>query len=469
MSDFENVGGSFRDPSGFTFVRDGAVYRQVNDVYREHYDHLMQSGLYAELTERRLLVPHSEVDASSHRIPGAYKVLLPRQAPFISYPYEWCFSQIKDAALATLEILKRALKYGMILKDASAYNIQFLAGKPTLIDTLSFEIYKEGAAWVAYNQFCQHFLAPLALMSHKDVRLGQLLRVHLDGIPLDLAASLLPKHTYRKLGITMHLHLHARARSRYAGQPVAKDGKSGKRLGKKAIIDIADSLRATVQGLRWDHRRSSWAGYYAGDSYQDAGFDDKRKLVSEYLDVATPKRVWDLGANTGVFSRIASERGAYTVSMDNDPGVVEENYLKMKERKEQDLLPLLIDLSNPSAAAGWANEERDSLGERRNADCILALALIHHIAIANNVPLRRIAHFFAQLAPWLIIEFVPKHDKKVRALLIARQDIFEEYSQETFERIFGETYEVAKREKLRDSDRLLYLMRRRLISKGGNT
>ena len=213
---------SFRDPSGFLFTRDGVLYRQVNQVYAEDYRKLMDSGLYAKLVKAGLLIPHTEVDIEPANKKLAFKVLCPEYVPFISYPYEWSFGQLKDAALATLSIQKRALKAGMVLKDASAYNIQFQRGKPTLIDTLSFEIYQEGEPWVAYRQFCQHFLAPLALMAYQDVRLSQLLRVYIDGIPLDLASELLPARTRWNLGLATHIHLHARAQKRYAEVAVSE-------------------------------------------------------------------------------------------------------------------------------------------------------------------------------------------------------------------------------------------------------
>ena len=171
--------GSFRDSNGFVFWQDGALYRQVNTSYKDNYEHLMESGLYEVLVSGGLLLPHEEVNIQSSQPDLAYKVIRPELIPFISYPYEWCFSQLKDAALTTLEIQKTCLDFGMSLKDCSAYNIQFRKGKPVLIDTLSFEKYREGQPWVAYRQFCQHFLAPLALMSHKDIRLNQLLRVYI--------------------------------------------------------------------------------------------------------------------------------------------------------------------------------------------------------------------------------------------------------------------------------------------------
>ena len=191
----EKIAGSFRDPSGFLFHLNGLIYRQINIEYKKNYIHLMKSGLYEALMDTKLLIPHEEVNIGSLASDNAYKIIKPEQVLFISYPYEWCFSQLKDAALTTLKIQKKSLNFGMSLKDCSAYNIQFRKGKPILIDTLSFEEYREGKPWIAYRQFCQHFLAPLALMSYKDIRLNQLLRIYIDGIPLDLAIHLLPFRT----------------------------------------------------------------------------------------------------------------------------------------------------------------------------------------------------------------------------------------------------------------------------------
>lgn len=459
MKQIKRIGGSFRDPSGFVYVEDGIVYRQVAQRYRASYDALIMGGLYEDLVERRLLIPHSESEHPAAQQSDAYKTLCPRQIPMISYPYEWCFSQLKDAALATLAIQKRALLYDMILKDASAYNIQFLDGAPTLIDTLSFERYQDGESWIAYKQFCQHFLAPLALMSYKDVRLSQSLRAHMDGFPLDLAASLLPRRSYLNLGIVMHILLHSWAQRRHSGD---RSGPSGrKKLAKQALLNIVDNLSSTIRGFRWDHGETAWASYYAGDSYRDTGFDSKHRAVSEFIEMVNPKCVWDLGANTGHFSRIASRRGIDTVSIDSDPGVVEANYRQAKREADRKLHPLLIDLTNPSPSIGWANHERDSLSARANADCALALALIHHLAISNNVPLREVAAYFAGLAEWLIIEFVPKTDNKVQGLLSTREDIFEDYNLPEFVRVFSERFVFIQEEKLCNSERTLYLLKRR--------
>ena len=213
---------SFRDPDGFLFAAGNILYRQVNLAYRNHYDRLMGSGLFQELGKKDLLISHTETDMARKFSHDAYKIIRPEVVPFISYPYEWCFDQLKDAALATLQIQKCALDFGMTLKDASAYNIQFFHGKPKLIDTLSFEIYKEGSPWIAYRQFCQHFLAPLALMSYRDVRLSQLMRIYIDGIPLDLASSLLPFRAFLRPSLWAHIRLHAGMQRRFAGKRLPK-------------------------------------------------------------------------------------------------------------------------------------------------------------------------------------------------------------------------------------------------------
>lgn len=461
MSDARQVEGSFRDPSGFVFVEDGVTYRQVNLSYRQQYDRLQSSGFFDKLIGGNCLVSHEEVDHPPLLKCDAYKILRPEPIPFIAYPYEWSFSQLKDAALLTLKVLKHALSQAFILKDASAYNIQFLAGKPVLIDTLSFELYQEGQPWQGYRQFCQHFLAPLALMSYRDIRLSRLLRDYVDGIPLDLAASLLPRRSFLNTGLVMHLHLHARAQRRYAGKPAPAISGGNSRLGKRSLMNIADNLRTTIERLSWDHGKTSWADYYAGDSYRETGFDSKVKTVDSMIRMASPGQVWDLGANTGVFSRVASQRGSFVVSIDSDPGAVEANYLFSRRQGEENVHPLLVDLTNPSAASGWANTERESLAQRSRADCVLALALIHHLAIANNIPLGKIASFFASLAEWAIVEFVPKGDEKVQQLLIARDDIFADYRRAGFEREFGRFYEVVDSKPIQDSQRLIYLLRRR--------
>jgi hypothetical protein len=449
---------SFRDPSGFVFWQDRTPYRQVNDTYADNYDCLTKSGLYENLTDSGLLIRHEEVEILPPNPKKAFKVIRPDLVPFVSYPYEWCFSQLKDAALALLKIQQIALDFGMSLKDCSSYNMQFVSGKPVLIDTLSFEKYREGYPWIAYRQFCQHFLAPLALMSYKDIRLNQILKIYIDGVPLDLASSLLPLRTQFKISLLSHIHLHAKSQKHYAGRTEETRSYKMGRLGFRGIIE---NLEAATKHLDWHPRGTEWADYYDDNNYSSEAFAQKKEIVARFLDRIKPGSVWDLGANNGAFSRIAGDKGIQTVSIDFDPAAVEKNYIGWVRGRDGNILPLLIDLTNPSPGIGWENRERMSLAERGPADAVMALALLHHLAISSNLPLSRIASFFSRICKWLIIEFVPKSDSQVRRLLATREDIFSEYTQPAFEKEFGKYFALEGSVSMNGSERTLYLMEKR--------
>ena len=457
MKNNESIPSSFRDPSGFLFYQNGLICRQINIVYKENYEHLIESGLYKSLVDAELLISHEEIDIEYANSEDVYKIIKPEPISFISYPYEWCFSQLKDAALITLKIQTKALEFGMSLKDCSAYNIQFRKGNPIFIDTLSFEKYREDEAWVAYRQFCQHFLAPLVLMSYKDVRLNQLLRVYIDGIPLDLASSLLPFRTRFKFSLLSHIHLHAKSQKYFADKII---NTSNRKMSRLSLSGLIDSLETLVNKLNWQPQATEWANYYEDTNYSEVAFQHKKQLIAEFLEKINPKTVWDIGANVGVFSRIASTQGIQTISFDIDPIAVEKNYLKCVENRELNILPLLLDLTNPSPGIGWENQERMSILERGSADTVFALALIHHLSISNNLPLYKIANFFSKICNSLIIEFVPKSDSQVQRLLTTRKDIFPNYTQKTFESEFGKYFTIQNSMKVKDSERILYLMRK---------
>ncbi len=451
------VSGSFRDPDGFVFVRDGTLYRQVNRTYELNYHKLIGSGLYEELTRRQLLIPHTEAATDPAEPVTAFKVLKPEPVSFVSYPYEWSFAQLKDAALLTLRIQAIALNYGMSLKDSSAYNIQFYQGRPILIDSLSFETREEGEPWVAYRQFCQHFLAPLALAALTGVHLSRLLQTCLDGIPLDHASRLLPFRSRFRLSLLTHIHLHARTQKHFEGKTVS----TRRRVSQRGLVGIIDHLRSAVRSLEWRPGKTVWSSYYQETNYSQQALEHKEKIVAGFLDRASPSGVWDLGANTGLFSRIASKKGIPTVAFDSDPVAVQANYLNCRKEGERNLLPLLMDLTNPSPSVGWLHQERLSFLQRGPIDTALALALVHHLAITNNVPVAGIAHFFSLFCNCLIIEFVPKHDSQVQRMLAMRKDVFEDYSQKTFEEEFERQFSILEAVPVRDSQRTLYFMRKK--------
>lgn len=453
------VAGSFRDPSGFVFRHNGEFYRQVNLSFQEDWDLVSQSGFFEDQISAGRLIPHTEVDRSLAPEPElAYKVIRPEQIPFISYPYCWSFGMLKDAALLTLDLAEAALEANLQLKDASAYNVQFIDGKPIFIDTLSFERYAEGEPWIGYGQFCRHFLAPLALMALVDIRLQSLLTSHIDGIPLDLTSKLLPGTSKLSPGLAMHVHALGKAEAK----AVNTDQEAPKvKISKLQLRAILDSLRGTIRGLKWEPRGTEWGDYYSSTNYDEAAMTRKREIVRLMVGSVEPKVVWDLGANTGEFSNLAAGQGASVLSWDVDPAAVEKHYLAIKQGGYKGTMPYLLDLTNPSPALGWANRERQSLAERANADLILALALIHHLAIGNNVPLGDVAQFFAELADNLVLEFVPKEDSQVKRMLRIRKDIFPSYTEEGLEEAFAKHWKIVEKAAIGGTVRTLYRMVRR--------
>ena len=452
ISKIENS--SFRDRSGFLFYYENEIYRIINFSYKKQYEKFMNSELYQKLEEKNLIITHSEIENLDIDC-DYYKIIKPEKIPFISYPYEWSFSQLKDAALLTLRIQKAAMKYGMTLKDGSAFNIQFHNGHPIFIDTLSFEIYEEGQIWKPYKQFCQHFLAPLALISKKDVRLNLLSKTFIDGIPIDLAAKLLPKTTFGNFGLMAHIHAHAKSQKHYED----KDAKiKQKTLSKRSFEGLIESLKSSIEKMTWNENNTEWGDYYSDTNYTEKSFEEKKQFISLAIDQVKPKLVWDMGANTGVFSRLASTKGINTISYDIDPLAVEKNYLLSSQNSEQNILPLILDLTNPSSGIGWNHDERMSIIQRGPADMVFALALVHHLAISNNVPLNKIAEFFSQISKFLIIEFVPKSDSQVKRLLLTREDIFENYDEKNFEIEFSKFFKIINSKKILDSERTIYIM-----------
>jgi len=452
------IDGSFRDPSGFLFFRNDILYRQINHSYKKEYDKLVQTKLYDSLTSSKKLISHEETDVNGLNNNAAI-VIKPILLPFISYPYEWSFSQLKDAALLTLDIMQACLEEDMILKDASAYNIQFVDGQPIFIDTLSFAIYEEGLPWNAYKQFCQHFLAPLALMAHKDIRLNKLLINYIDGIPLDLTSSLLPLKTRFSFSLAIHIHAHAKQQKK-SGALVIKP--SHLKMSKLSLLALVDSLKTAINKLSWKAIGTEWEDYYiSNNNYKPDSLSHKENLIEDIIKTIKPNDVCDLGANDGRFSQIAAKYSNHVISCDIDPACVEKNYLYNKEDNIKNIQPLLIDLFNPSPEIGWNNRERDSFIKRKKYNLSLVLGLIHHLAISNNLPLEKIAKFLSQISEYLLIEWIPKEDSQVIKLLSSREDIFNNYTEEDFLNSFMNYFLLEKSMSINGSIRKLYLFKKK--------
>ena len=428
---------SFRDPAGQIIIEGDTYLRQVNLRYFVEYQHVMSSGLYNELVDKALLLKHTEVARTSEAI-----VLEPEQLWFTNYPYEWCFNYLKRAALVTLEANRIALKYDMVLKDASAYNIQWHNNRMVLIDTLSFAMYQEGQPWMAYRQFIEHFLSPLLLIAYGKVFLHRLPEILMEGIPADVTAELLPTRLKLKPSLLMHIY----------SQTLAKYIKSNRKVSmpRRNLGVLLDSLEHLVTSLKYKPQ-SDWTEYQDTGSYSEVAREAKKRIVSGMLADLPKGSLCDLGANTGEYSRLAKDIGYKVLATDKDYDCVES-----MASRHPDILTLVVDLCNPSPAIGWANKERRSFLERLKVDTILALALIHHICIGNNVPVGKVAELLAIHCSNLIIEFVPPEDQK--AGLLAGNKQFPSYSQHLIEREFSRHFHITQRVEIEDSCRSIYHM-----------
>lgn len=459
---------SFRDDAGFVYRNDdGRICRAITHKGRSDYDLLMSSGLYEALVSSRKLIAHREL--LEEKLWGSVeKIILPEFIPFISYPYEWSFSQFKDAALLTLDIQAEALRRGLSLKDASFFNVQFKGAFPIFIDTLSFEK-REDKPWIAYRQFCEHFLGPLLLMSYVSVDFNRHFTSFLDGIPLALTKQLLPLRAKLKLGTYFHIVLHEktqRQNERTVNVPNTREKKSATRIALTLNQQLAliDNLRGTIASLHLPKKakqQAEWLSYAESNhNYTEDAERFKRETLSAWIDRAKPAVLWDLGGNTGNYSRLATSRGVNAICFDLDPMCVDHNYHVSQSKNDAHMLPLVMNLVNPSPAIGWAHCERDSLLDRGPADLLLALALVHHLRITANVPLEKIAEFMSRATRGLIIEFVPKGDSMVSCLLKNREDIFSDYTQDEFERCFSTFFTLRERQPIPGSLRTLYYFER---------
>lgn len=427
---------SFRDPAGQVVINNGNYLREVNEAYLPEYDRLMESGLYADLISNDLMIPHEELDS---------RLLLPKQVPFWSYPYEWCFSMLKGAAVTTLHCAVMALEYDMMMKDASAYNIQYIDGQMKLIDTLSFMLYQPGMMLPGYQQFVEHFLCPLLLMSYGRTEVTKLLTVNVDGISVDTAGKLLPLKARFNHSAMVNIYLPRLLQQHI--DPTALEVHPT----KEAVLKSINILLKAVDGLEYKVS-SAWSKYENEDSYTLAAKESKKAIIGDILLALPYGAVADFGANTGEYSRFAHTLGHDVIALDRDHDCIERLYVPGLVNK----LPLVIDICNPSPAIGWQNTERKSFLDRLHVDTIMALALIHHLCIGNNIPLSKVAELLAAHCRNLIIEFVPLDDKKAQ-ILLGKKNI-PPYSEDIFRQEFGRFFTVAQRREVADSKRVIYLM-----------
>lgn len=454
-SRLNRLGSSLRDPAGFLARYEGRLLRVVGESGSADLDLLERSGLYARLVERKLLIPHQDVPVEDWPEGlSAARVIQPAEIPFVSHAFEWCPGQLRDAALVTLAIQHEALGHGMTLKDASTSNIQFLDGRPALVDTLSL-VRNQGEPWVAYFQFCKQFLGPLLLAHHRDASILQWMESQTDGIPLDMASALLPRHSWLRPSALLHIHLHARASQRASGASSRPAGLSPARADA-----VVESLRHAVEGLEGRHRASPWTSYeHERPTYSDAAWSARQGALDGIVSDLAPRSVWDLGAATGHLTRTMSVSVPFVLALDSDAACVERIYRWTRQERVGHVLPLVMNLLNPTPDSGWAGEERVGLLRRGPADLAVAMGLVHHLAVPGGVPFERQFEVFARLAGALVVEFIGRDDPMVRAW--SNRFPTAHLTEEAFAAAAAPHFDTLARIPLPESGRVLYRLVRR--------
>src|SRR3954452_17499846 len=460
--------GSSRDPESRVFHADGAVYRTLSQSGLADWHKLVETGLYEAFAGDRLLVATEEVaDAQvPGDLPGSWAGVLRHESiPFISYPYEWAFSELKDAALLTLDLIDASLAKDLILKDSTPYNVQFRGAQPTFIDVGSFEQLRSGEPWVGYRQFCMQFLYPLMLQGYKGVPFQPWLRGSLEGITPAQARALMGFRDRFRKGTTTHVFIHARLDRSYSqrgrtGGDVKKELKSAG-FGKELIRANVRKVRKAVVAADWSPPASVWTAYRNDNTYENADNQAKAAFIKDVAGRRDLDLAWDLGANDGFYSRILAEHSKYVLALDLDPSTVELLYRDLKAEGNEQILPLVMNLTDPSPGLGWRGLERKAWTDRGKPELILALALLHHVSITGNVPVRQFVDWLAELGAQVVIEFMTREDPMVKKLLAAKRVDHEDYERGFFERCVGEAFEIERTQELPSGTRILYSLKPR--------
>lgn len=428
----------------------GFVFRELAKEYLPHYNHFISSGLATALQQKNYIISFEELKQAEAVILKARKI------DFVSYPYEWSFNQWKDAALLTLKIQYQALKFGMILKDATPFNIVFDGHKPLMVDLSSFEMYEEGKPWLAFKQFCENFYLPFLLAKYFDATANEIYLNNTAGININKGLSLLPSKAFLNINTLLYLVLPEKIRKR--GDQQANGSK--KKITLASNLQIANDLFNVINKINQQPKKTKWNLYYEKD-VASSYFEEKEQLVKEwFLNNYHHKSVIDFGCNTGNFSIAIAPLVKQVIAFDEDIRSVDALYLHCKSNKIANISCLCGSISAPTPALGWNNQERASLKERLKADAGLALALVHHLTITNYISFEKMADFFADCCSELIIEFVPKTDDKVKLLLLHRKDIFQWYTLENFIGAFSKIFIEQKRHQFANNRILFHFIKK---------
>ncbi len=452
--------GSFRDPDTRVFHHNGSVYRCLSARALADWEQLAGTAFYRRFAAARRVIPtrHVTDPAALPALDDRWAAVLEHERlPFVSYPYEWSFGMLKDAALLQLDVTRAALDEEMTLKDATPFNVQWLGAQPTFIDIGSFTPYAAGEPWAGYRQFCETFFYPLLLQAYRNVPFHPWLRGSLEGITAEQCNALLSGRDLLRRGVLAHVYLQAKAQARYDDAPgnVRQELRAAG-FGAALIKHNIDRLRRIVERLRWDAGRSTWSEYQREHSYDDADLRRKTEFVGRVLGSRRWPLVWDIGCNTGNYSRMAAGHAEYVLALDADHLVIERLYQALKADGPANVLPVLADLADPSPGLGWRGRERLPLGDRGRPALILCLALIHHLVIGRNIPLDDFVAWLAQFGGEVILEFVGPEDPMVERLLRNRRDQEFEYSSAAVSAAVERHFGAVTHETLASGTRTLY-------------
>ncbi|MFC2074896.1 methyltransferase [Bdellovibrionota bacterium] len=459
MNNFQIDQGSFRDRHGRIFYLNEEVYRGISKEAFSEWENFSSKPFYASMVSAGKLVKTEKIDDFADlKIPGNWEAVLKHQKiPFISYPYEWSFGMLKDAALLQLELLLRGLKEDIILKDSSAFNVQWVGTNPIFIDIPSFQKLAPGEPWVGYKQFCQMFLYPLMIKAYKDIPFHPFLRGSIDGIDSEHCNNLMSSRDLFRSGVFLYVYLQSKFQKKYSDtKRVAKKELKSAGFNKEMIRANIKRLQNLTAKLQWKKLGSEWGDYAEDNSYPEEDQRIKQNFVRDCVKTKSWKLVWDLGCNTGTFSRIAAENSEYVLAMDLDHLAVEKFYQELKREGNKTILPLVNNLADPSPNLGWRGMERKALPERGKPDLTLCLALIHHMVISANIPMSDFINWLASLGSSLIIEFVTKDDEMVKTLLRNKEDIYTDYELGPFESLLSNHFNIEKRLEVKSGTRILY-------------
>ena len=457
---------SYKDTAARVVLKEGIYYRYIFNEYKREYDNLMQSGLYEALIAKGYLIPHAELKYEGNE-PSIYKQLLPEQIHFQSYPFCWSYSQWRKAIITYLEINKIALSYGMILKDATPFNFFFKEGRAILLDTSSFEFFKEGAPWLAYKQFCSEFLSPVALMHYNGQIWSGMGKANLKGLPLNFVSKQLPLKSWLNLTCLLHIHMHAKYANTESSVQEENTRKSKVQEGfsKEKLLSLLDMILSTLKNWNQAYNiNKQWQGYYKNDIESPIYLNQKEEIIKNWLDEVKPKTVIDLGANTGRFSFLAAKEVEQVIALESDYNCVDSIESAIDKAALKNITVMQMDLSDTTPSFGVLEKEYSSLFERLSnihlsPSLVMALAIVHHLHITNFLSFAQIAELLAKFnSKYLIIEFVPIQDSKVQLLIKNKQKDFSSYTQENFTKALLEYFKLMEIKKIEGSDRELLLL-----------